>query len=363
MDFIPGESLRGPATTSFEGGGREFFFSAGRCASCELRSARLNPSRRLWPARTSAQAKACGSDGRRTGLEDGTIAVDTGLQTYLRQINEAPLLSAEEEKRLGATVREGQDVAERYARREVTLVQRERVESEAAQARDRMVKSNLRLVVNIAKKYAKRGVSLNDLINEGNLGLIRAVEGFDPGQNTRFSTYASWWIKQSIKRSLINSDKPVHIPAYMVEMISRFREARERFIEAEGRQPTTRELAEKLDMTESKVDHIRSAVKAVTAPTQDADGADGQGLTEGIADSKTPRPEDAILDESETTSILALLDDLDEREAKILRMRHGLDGEEPMTLKQIGAKIKLTRERVRQIEQEALNKIKTYIFD
>ena len=299
----------------------------------------------------------------RSGLEDGTIAADTGLQTYLRQINDAPLLSAQEEKRLGAMVREGQEIAERYARREVTLAQRELVEGEAAQAREQMVKSNLRLVVNIAKKYAKRGMPLNDLINEGNLGLIRAVEGFDPSQNTRFSTYASWWIKQAIKKSLINSDKPVHIPAYMVEMISRFREVRERFIESEGRHPTTQELAEKLEMTESKVDHIRSAVKAVTAPTQDTSGADGAALTDGIADSKTPRPEEAILNESETSSIVALLDDLDEREAKILRLRHGLDGDEPMTLKQIGAKIDLTRERVRQIEQEALSKIKTYIFD
>ena len=296
-------------------------------------------------------------------MEDWIIAVDTGLQTYLRQINEAPLLSAQEEKRLASIVQKPQGMAERYARGEVSLLDREAAEADAADAREKMVKANLRLVVNIAKKYAKRGVPLSDLINEGNLGLIRAVEGFDPDQNTRFSTYASWWIKQAIKRSLINSDKPVHIPAYMVEMISRFREARDQFVEAEGRQPSTPELAEKLHMTESKINHIRSAVKAVTAPTQDPDGPDGQGLTEAIADPRTPRPEEALLNESEAKRIIAVLSDLDEREAKILRMRYGLGGEEPRTLKEIGARIALTRERVRQIEQEALNKIKKHIVD
>ncbi len=279
----------------------------------------------------------------------------------MRQINKAPLLSAEEEKRLAAIVREGQFAAERFACGELGLKEREEVESDAAVARETMVKSNLRLVVNIAKKYVKRGITLNDLINEGNLGLIRAVECFDPDQNTRFSTYASWWIKQAIKRSLINSDKPIHIPAYMVEMISRFREACEQFIEAEGRTPTTRELAEKLQMTESKVNHIRSAVKAVSTPSHSSDDAEGHTLTGGIPDLRTPLPEDALLNELEAAKIVRLLDELDERESTILRLRYGLDGEPPMTLKEIGVKINLTRERVRQIECEALRKIKEHI--
>jgi len=296
-------------------------------------------------------------------VEGGTIAVDTGLQFYLRQINEAPLLSAEDEKRLSSIVREGHRVAERFARGEVSLNHRELIEADAAVAREQMVKANLRLVVNIAKKYAKRGAPLNDLINEGNLGLIRAVEGFDPDLNTRFSTYASWWIKQSIKRSLINSDKPIHIPAYMVEMISRFREMREQFLETEGRTPSIEELAERLEMTVSKVKHIRSAVKAVSAPTHDSDGANGGTLTEGLADERTPSPEEAMVSETQAARIIGLLGDLDERESKILRLRYGLDGDEPLTLKEIGVKIKLTRERVRQIECEALRKLEAHLKD
>ena len=302
------------------------------------------------------------SSFRGVSTENGVIAVDTGLQAYLRQINEASLLTPDQEKRLATLVRDGQRASERFATGEISLRDRELADSDAAAAREAMVKANLRLVVNIAKKYAKRGVPLNDLINEGNLGLIRAVEGFDPDQNTRFSTYASWWIKQAIKRSLINSDKPIHIPAYMVEMISRFREAREQFVETEGRPPTTAELADKLEMSESKVNHIRSAVKAASAPTQDADGDTGQALTEGLADPRTPPPEEALLNESELKRVRGLLDALDERESKILRLRYGLEGTEPMTLKEIGKTISLTRERVRQIEAEALRKIKEYIL-
>src|SRR5205085_1572272 len=145
-----------------------------------------------------------------------TTAVQSGLQLYLRQINESPLLSADEEKQLARRIIHHQDAA----------------------ARERMVRSNLRLVVNIAKHYINRGLSLPDLIEEGNIGLLKAVEGFDPENGCRFSTYASWWIKQAIKRALINGSQPIHIPAYMIEMMTKFKAANRQLEEVLGRLPT-----------------------------------------------------------------------------------------------------------------------------
>jgi RNA polymerase primary sigma factor len=290
-----------------------------------------------------------------------TISVDSGLQYYLKQINQAPLLTAEEEKDMGAKIRAVFEAGRRFERGEITLEEKERIEREGAEARDRMVKSNLRLVVNIAKKYTHRGMPLSDLIEEGNLGLIRAVEGFDPAQNTRFSTYASWWIKQAIKRALINGVQPVHIPAYMVEMIARWRQAMDSFIEQERRQPSLEELAKIMEVPIKKAKIIRRAVKAFTARTQSTDGEDSLSITEMLADEKTPEPQDILFSEAEARLIQEMLNKIDEREARILRLRFGLDNEEAMTLKDIGERVGLTRERVRQIEAGALRKLNELI--
>lgn len=287
----------------------------------------------------------------------------SGLQHYLRQINEAPLLGPEQEKQLGHRIQAAWDMDERFRRGKCSLAEKEHAEAEAAIAREQMVRSNLRLVVNIAKAYAHRGLMLADLIEEGNLGLLRAVEGFDPDQNTRFSTYASWWIKQAIKRALINSVQPIHIPAYMVEMVARWKQAQEEFQDRQGRHPSIKELAVYMGLPEKKVRIIKRAVKAITSHTQTADGESGLSLSEILADTKTPPPEEIVLSEAEAEMLQKLLDQIDAREATILRLRFGFDDGESWTLKDIGKRIGLTRERVRQIEREALGKLNELIAE
>jgi len=280
------------------------------------------------------------------------------LQYYLKQIDEAPLLSAEEEKELGSAIQYALKVQQLIAEGKITLAEKEQAEALAARARDRMILSNLRLVVNIAKAYLNRGMSLADLIEEGNIGLLRAVEGYDPTMDTRFSTYASWWIKQAIKRALINSVQPVHIPAYMVAMIADWKKAQAELEHRLSRQPTLAEMAQHMNLTERKVRIIRRAVKAFNAPTQSGSADGSFGLNELLADHKTPSPEDAAFSNADAEVIQRLLSTIDDREATILKLRYGLDKQEPLTLKAIGAKVGLTRERVRQLERDALKKLR-----
>ncbi len=263
--------------------------------------------------------------------------VKTDLELYLKQIDESPLLSADEEKHLARKI----------------------INEGCMASREHMIRSNLRLVVAIAKRYMNRGLSLQDLIEEGNVGLVKAVEGFDPDMGARFSTYGCWWIKQGIKRALINAVQPIHIPAYMVELIAKWKRASRLLEEKLGRTPTVQELAEEMDLPAKKVRIIKKAVKASRRPSQTGSGAEGEGpmLCEMVADSRTPSPQEQVLLADDLDTIGQLLEAIDDREAKILRLRYGLNGDEPLTLKEIGVHVGLTRERVRQIEIEALKKL------
>lgn len=261
-------------------------------------------------------------------------AVQSPLETYLREINETALLSADEEKELAYRIGAGD-----------------------GEARDRMVRANLRLVVNIARGYTGKGLALQDLIEEGNLGLLRAVEGFDPSMNTRFSTYASYWIKQSIKRALVNTAKTIRIPAYMVELLAKWRRATNKLQDDLGRAPTHEEVAKFLGLPKKKLNIIKKAIRVYNSTPQTEQGDSGWSIDEMLMDSRARTPDTEMVENDDLKQVMKLLDQMDKREATVLRMRFGLDDEEPKTLKEIGERLGLTRERVRQIESEALSKL------
>ncbi|TMQ33337.1 MAG: sigma-70 family RNA polymerase sigma factor [Planctomycetota bacterium] len=263
-----------------------------------------------------------------------TDPVQSPLETYLSEINETPLLTADEEKLLALRIEEGD-----------------------SEARDHMVRANLRLVVNIARSYTGKGLGLQDLIAEGNLGLLRAVEGFDPSMNTRFSTYASYWIKQSIKRAVINTGKTIRIPAYMNELLVKWRRATAKLQDELGRTPTQEEIAASLKLPKKKLAIIRKAIRIYNATPQTDDDDGGRSIDETLMDECSQTPESNIVKQDDLHQVMGLLDQMDQREAAVLRLRFGLDGEDPKTLKEIGDRLGLTRERVRQIENEALGKL------
>ena len=259
---------------------------------------------------------------------------EVGLEAYFKEINEIDLLTPEQEIELAHRIRVGDP-----------------------EAREHMTKANLRLVVSIAKYYVDRGLALQDLIEEGNIGLIKAVERFDPAAGCRFSTYATWWIKQAIKRALVDTVKTVRIPSYMVELINKWKNASSTLTAKLGRKPFFNEVAKELDLDPKNLGILRTALRTTGGSNQTVSLENMWALSEMLEDKNVKQPDQILFDSIEIDMIERLLSMLEDREAEILRMRYGLVDGDPMTLKGIGERVNLSRERVRQIENEALKKL------
>jgi len=260
----------------------------------------------------------------------------SNLQLYLQEIGKTALLTIEEEISLARRIRRGDK-----------------------SARDHMIKANLRLVVKIAMDYKDFGLPLLDLISEGNIGLIKAVERFDPRKGGKLSTYAAWWIKQSIKRALANQSKTIRLPVHLVDKISKMRRTAMALTEELGREPTDEELAIELQIPTSKVAHLKSV--SVRPASLDAPvGEEGDSATFGeiVGDDNAVSPFDGLRDKNRNSDLHAMVASLDEREAEIIRLRFGLDGRDELTLEEVGRRFHVTRERIRQLEYLALSKMR-----
>jgi RNA polymerase primary sigma factor len=273
------------------------------------------------------------SRSSREEIDDGPL--DDPIRLYLREIGRVCLLTAAEEVDLAKKVEAGSIVA-----------------------RDHLVRANLRLVVSVAKKYYGRGMSLLDLIQEGNTGLIRAVEKFDYRRGYKFSTYATWWIRQAVTRSIADQGRTIRIPVHMVEIINKVGRVSHRLVQEIGREPTPEEIAQELDITPQKV---RLATKAATYPVslESPVGFDGDSrLGDFVGDPEATVPDDAAAYQMLTEAVGAVLNTLSDREHKIMKLRFGLDDGRTRTLEQVGLEFGVTRERIRQIEAKALRKLR-----
>ena len=263
---------------------------------------------------------------------------DSAIRLYLREIGQVKLLTPQEEIELAAKIKKGNKAA-----------------------REHMIKANLRLVVKIARDYEGIGLPLLDLISEGNIGLMKAVERFDPSKGGKLSTYGSWWIKQSIKRALANQSKTIRLPVHLVDKISKMRKTGMKLQEEFGREPNDEELAAELGTTAARVSQMRSASirpASLDAPVGDDDS---NTYSEIVEDDRAVNPYDELEDKTVTGMLQDMVKHLDDREATILRFRFGLDGGNEKTLEEVGEKFGVTRERVRQIQNLALRKLRKMI--
>lgn len=262
------------------------------------------------------------------------------VKLYFREIDKAPLLNAGQEIELAKRIKKGD-----------------------SKARREMVQSNLRLVVNVAKRYSNYGVPLLDLIEEGNIGLIKAVKKFDHRMGYRFSTYASWWIKQAILRALSEQGKIIRVPVYMSEIISKYKRAIDELKHRRHRKPTLSEIAKKLKISSKKLKEIKQAMDTETASLETPVGEDGAGrLLDLVEDISVESPFESIARLLQQERVRELLDRLNPRSKKVLSLRFGLKGKGPYTLDEIGKRLKISKERVRQIEDTALSQLRDMLI-
>ena len=263
-----------------------------------------------------------------------SVGTDSSISVYMREIAKTKLLTPEEEIELAARIAKGDE-----------------------RARARMIESNLRLVVKIAKDYANYGVPLVDLISEGNIGLIRAVEKFDPKKGGKLSTYAAWWIKQSIKRALANQGKTVRLPIHLVDKLARVRRISALMAEDLGREPTDSELSEELGIPREKLALLLQASKQNRSMDETTNDDSIVSFGEVIADDRAIDPLEALSQKNGLDELDLVLDTLNERETEIIGARFGLNGKRILTLEEIGRDFGVSRERIRQIQNVALNKM------
>ncbi|MDD6023071.1 MAG: RNA polymerase sigma factor RpoD [Oscillospiraceae bacterium] len=257
------------------------------------------------------------------------------VRMYLREIGKVPLLTPERELEIAQRITQGDKEAERE-----------------------MTEANLRLVVSIAKRYVGRGMQLLDLIQEGNLGLLKAVEKYDYTKGFKFSTYATWWVRQAITRALADQARTIRIPVHMVETMNKLTQASRRLQQEKGREPTLEELSEVMHMTPERINEIRQMCMEPVSLESPVGEEDDSHLGDFIEDDTGSQPAEAVSKAMLRQQLMEVLDGLSEREAKVLRLRYGLDDGRPRTLEEVGKEFNVTRERVRQIEAKALRKIR-----
>ncbi len=284
------------------------------------------------------------------------------LEHYLRDVRPIELLTAEEEKDLGDRLRAGREARRRLRRSNLSPATLERLQQnirDADRARDELVLHNMRLVISVARKYQNRGLPLSDLIQEGNIGLVKAADKFDIGRGVRFATHAVWWIRQSVTRALSNKSRTIRLPIQFAQRASELFRTRERLEQDLGRPPTADELSVALHWPAAKVRHMLT----VSQPPLDLDAKHGaensdEALMDFVADESMPQPEGQTSDSLLQADLVTLLEELPVNEARVLRMRFGLADGRSHSLSEIGRRMGLSRERVRQINNSALNALR-----